>query len=52
MDDITEVFCILNDFCKILEESLEKSLIFHQNQQAQKSTLTVSEIITIVNFFS
>lgn len=37
MDHITELFCLLDDFCKIFDESLEKSLIAHQNQMPQKS---------------
>lgn len=27
MDHITELFCILDDFCKTFNESLEKALI-------------------------
>lgn len=37
MDHITELFCILDDFYKIFDESLEKSLISNQNQTTQKS---------------
>nr|WP_308980141.1 hypothetical protein [Acinetobacter sichuanensis] len=33
----TELFCILDDFCKAFDESLEESLICHQNKQAQVS---------------
>jgi hypothetical protein len=51
MDHITELFCILDDFCKIFDESLEKSLIAHQNQQTQKSALSLSEVMTIVILF-
>ena len=51
MDHITELFCILDDFCKIFDESLEKSLISNQNQTTQKSALTLSEVMTIVILF-
>ena len=51
MDHITELFCLLDDFCKIFDESLEKSLIAHQNQMPQKSALSLSEIMTIVILF-
>ena len=51
MDHITELFCILDDFCKLFDESLEKSLIAHQNQQTQKSALSLSEVMTIVILF-
>ncbi len=51
MDHITELFCLLDDFCKIFDESLEKSLIPHQNQRPQKSALSLSEIMTIVILF-
>lgn len=51
MDHITELFCLLDDFCKIFDESLEKSLIPHQNLRPQKSALSLSEIMTIVILF-
>ncbi len=51
MDHITELFCILDDFCKIFNESLEKSLISDQNQSTQKSALSLSEVMTIVILF-
>lgn len=41
----------MDDFCKIFDESLEKSLIAHQNQQTQKSALSLSEVMTIVILF-
>ncbi len=47
----TELFCILDDFCKIFNESLEKSLISDQNQSTQKSALSLSEVMTIVILF-
>lgn len=51
MDHITELFCIFDDFCKKFDESLEKSLISHQNQQTQKFALSLSEVMTIVILF-
>lgn len=47
----TELFCILDDFCKIFNESLEKSLISDQNHSTQKSALSLSEVMTIVILF-
>ena len=48
MDHITElfcilyfVFCILDDFCKKFNESLEKALISNQKTRLKKSALTV-----------
>lgn len=38
-------------FCKIFNESLEKSLISDQNQSTQKSALILSEVMTIVILF-
>ena len=48
MDYITELFCILDDFCKKFNESLEKALISDQNQSTQKSALSLAEVMTIV----
>ena len=47
----TELFCILDDFCNIFNESLEKSLISDQNHSTQKSALSLSEVMTIVILF-
>jgi hypothetical protein len=47
----TELFCILDDFCKIFNQSLEKSLISDQNHSIQKSALSLSEVMTIVILF-
>ena len=41
MDHITELFCILDDFCKKFNESLEKALISNQKTRLKKSALTV-----------
>ncbi|AOA58138.1 IS982 family transposase [Acinetobacter larvae] len=51
MDHITELFCKVDDFCKIFNESLEKALIPEQNKPVQKSALSLSEIMTIVILF-
>lgn len=42
MDHITELFCILDDFCKKFNESLEKALI---SGGVLKSMLTLNEAI-------
>ena len=51
MSHITELFCILDNFCKIFNESLEKSLVSDQNHSTQKSALSLSEVMTIVILF-
>ena len=49
MDHITELFCILDDFCKKFNESLEKALISDQKIRIKKSALSLSEAMTIVD---
>ena len=39
MDYITELFCILDDFCKKFNESLEKALISDQKNNNEKNQL-------------
>ncbi len=51
MDYITELFCILDDFCKKFNESLEKALISDQKTRLKKSALSLSEVMTIVILF-
>ena len=51
MDHITELFCILDDFCKQFNQSLDKALICDQKTTIQKSALTLSESMTIVILF-
>ena len=51
MDHITELFCILDDFCKKFNESLEKALISDQKSKLKKSALSLSEAMTIVILF-
>src|SRR5690606_33650369 len=51
MDHITELFCILDDFCKKFNESLEKALISDQKTRLKKSALSLSEAMTIVILF-
>ena len=46
MDHITELFCILDDFCKKFDESLEKALISDQKSRLKKSALSLSEAMT------
>ena len=51
MDYITELFCILDDFCKKFNESLNKALIPDQKTKLKKSALSLSEAMTIVVLF-
>ena len=48
---ITELFCVLDDFCKEFNQSLEKALISDQKSKPQKSALSLSEVMTIVILF-
>ena len=53
MHHITELFCILDNFCKKFDESLEleKALISDQKSRLKKSALSLSEAMTIVILF-
>lgn len=51
MDHITELFCVLDDFCKEFNQSLEKELISDQKFKAQNSTISLSEAMTITILF-
>ncbi len=51
MDYIIELFCILDDFCKKINQSLEQALISRQKVKLQKSALSLSEVMTIVVLF-
>lgn len=51
MDHITELFCVLDDFCKEFNQSLEKALTSDQKSKPQKSALSLSEAMTIVILF-
>ena len=51
MDHITELFCVLDDFCKEFSESLEKALISTPKTKLNKSALSLSEVMTIVILF-
>ena len=51
MDYITELFCVLDYFCKGFKQSLEKALISNQKTKLKKSALSLSEVMTIVILF-
>lgn len=51
MDYITELFCVLDDFCKEFNQSLEKTLISNEKSKPQKSALSLSEAMTIIILF-
>lgn len=52
MDYITEMFCTFDDFCKIFEANLQKSLLTQGKNTTNRSTsLSLSEIMTIVVMF-
>lgn len=51
MDYITDLFCVLDDFCKEFNQSLEKALISVQKSKPQKSALSLSEVMAIIFLF-
>jgi hypothetical protein len=50
-DDITELFCFVDDFCKIAQHQIDKVLL-SSNTKSKKTTripgITISEMITIL----
>ena len=44
MEHLTELFYILDDFCKKFNESLNKALILNQKTRLKKSALCLSDI--------
>src|SRR5690606_25419984 len=51
MDHLTELFCILDDFCRKFNKSLEKALISDQKYRLKKSALSLCEAMPIVILF-
>ena len=50
--ELEKLFCEIDDFCLVFEESLKSKLIAHQRKKrARKSQLCLSEIMTIMVYF-
>lgn len=51
MEELLAIFCDVDDFCKAYEEYCEKHLIMDKNQIVPKTSMYLSEIMTIVIYF-
>ncbi|MGN1411502.1 MAG: IS982 family transposase, partial [Oscillospiraceae bacterium] len=51
MIELIPIFCDIDDFCKDYEEYCTKSLLMDKNTIIPKTTLSLSEIMTIVVYF-
>jgi len=48
---LISIFCDVDDFCKVYEECCQKHLITNGKNVIHKSSMSISEIMTIVIFF-
>ena len=51
MEELLAIFCDVDDFCKAYEEYCEKHLLMDKNQIVPKTSMYLSEIMTIVIYF-
>lgn len=51
MEELLAIFCDVDDFCKAYEEYCEKHLLMNKNQIVPKTSMYLSEIMTIVIYF-
>jgi hypothetical protein len=52
MDNITELFCQIDDFCKSFEPNLNKKLIAHaKSSRNRAASISLSELMTIAVLF-
>jgi len=51
MIDITEVFCKVDDFLKEFMPEYERTLLSSKNPRVNKSSMNLSEILTILTNF-
>ena len=52
MEELLAIFCDVDDFCKAYEEYCEKHLLMDKNQIVPKTSMYLSEIMTIVIYIS
>lgn len=48
---LVDIFCHIDDFCKILEKEIGKKLIGSNSKLGRKPSLSMSEILTIIIFY-
>lgn len=52
MDNLTELFCLLDDFCRRFEPAWEqRQLTTGAHQRRRRTTLSLSELMTLVVLF-
>ena len=49
--DITELYCLIDDFCKVYEEYEKKKLLPSSKQRHRASRMSLSEMLTIMVMF-
>ena len=50
--DITELFCFIDDFCKIYQEYEKQKMLSNQNQRNRLGKMTLSEMLTIMVMYN
>lgn len=48
---LVDIFCHIDDFCKVLEKEKNKNLIGDDNKAGRKPHLSMSEILTIIIYY-
>ena len=48
---LVEIFCAMDDFCKLLEKETGLKIIESGKKRGRKSKFTWSEILTIIMFY-
>jgi hypothetical protein len=48
---LVDIFCHVDDFCKVLEKETNKKLIGSQKNAGRKPSLSMSEILTIIIYY-
>ena len=48
---LVNIFCHIDDFCKVLEKEKNKNLIGNDKNAGRKPRLSMSEILTIIIYY-
>lgn len=48
---LVDIFCHIDDFCKILEKETNKKLIGNEKKAGRKARLSMSEVLTIIIYY-
>ena len=52
MDNLTELYCVMDDFCKVFESELNKRLLASGKRKRLRATdLSLAELMTLVVLF-